>query len=147
MKGESRDEGIDKTSLAWAPEERRHIGHGGHEEAMEGDIRLATPRYTRLSPAQRRDAVSLLAALISGTGITSRDGRRAPRPAARSRAPESRKEIAAPLPTATPKNGKGAAHKGPGGTGSRGSGRAPDGLRGVFSSLTSDSARPGEGGR
>ncbi len=149
MKGESRSEGIDKTSLVWAPDERRHIDHGGHKEAMEGDIRLATPRYARLSPAQRRDAVSLLAALISGTGITSRDGRRAPRPAARSRAPESHNEneIATPLPTAAPKNGKGAAHKGPGKGARRGQGRAPDGLRGVFSSLTSDSARPGEGRR
>ncbi len=114
---------------------------------MEGDIRLAPPRYARLSPAQRRDAVSLLSALISGSGITSRDGRRAPRPAARSRAPENRKEIAAPLPTAAPKNGKGPAPKAPGGTGGKGRRRAPDGLRGVFSSLTSDSARPGEGGR
>lgn len=80
---------------------------------MEGDIRLAAPRYARLSPAQRRDAVSLLAALISGPGITSRDGRRAPRPAARSRAPQKRKEIAALLRTAAPKNGKGAAAQGP----------------------------------
>lgn len=114
---------------------------------MEGDIRLAPPRFARLSPAQRRDAVSLLAALIRGTVITSRDGRRAPRPAARSRAPENRKEIATPLPTATPKNGKGAAPKTPGGTGRKGGRRAPDGLRGVFSSLTFDSARPGEVGR
>lgn len=147
MEGESRDEGIDKTSLVWAPDERRHIGHGGHKEAMEGDIRLAAPRYARLSPAQRRDAVSLLAALISGTRITSRNGRRAPRPAARSRAPENPKEIAAPLPAAAPKNGKGGACKGPGRVARRESGRAPDGLRGVFSSLTFDSARPGEGRR
>ena len=114
---------------------------------MEGDIRLATPRYARLSPAQRRDAVSLLAALISGTGITSRDGRRAPRPAARSRAPKTRKQIAAPLPTAAPKNGKAAAPKAPGGAARRDQGSAPDGLRGVFSSLTFDSARPGEARR
>jgi hypothetical protein len=136
-----------QASLGWLPEERRQIGHGGHKEAMEGDIRLAAPRYARLSPAQRRDAVSLLAALISGTSITSRDGRRAPRSAARSRAPQKRKEIAALLPTAAPKNGKGAARKGPGGAGSRGSGRGPDGLRGVFASLTFDSARPGEARR
>jgi hypothetical protein len=114
---------------------------------MEGDIRLAAPRYARLSPAQRRDAVSLLAALIVGTGITSRDGHRAPRPVARSRASQSRKEIAAPLPTAAPKNGKGAAPNAPGRVGRRDRRRAPDGLRGVFSSLTSDSARPGEGHR
>jgi hypothetical protein len=111
------------------------------------EIRLGTPRFTRLSPAQRRDAVSLLAALIQGTAFTSRDDRRAPRPAVRPRAPKIGDEIAVPVPVATPQNGKGGAPIAPGGPQEEGSDRAPDGLRGVVSSLTSYSARPGEGKR